>query len=72
MNDGIVKSSRAPVPHIVEPPNVKIFSAAGSDVVEVVALDLIRTPSGPCIWRVHTTGATIHYEVTDRVAKVAA
>ena len=42
------------------------------DVVEVVALDLVRTPSGPCVWRVHTTGATIRYQVMDRVAKVAA
>ena len=43
-----------------------------ADVVEVVALDLVRTPSGPCIWRVHTTGATIRYQVMDRVAKSAA
>ena len=59
-------------------PGDKVFEGLVDDrpetahVVEVVALDLIRTPSGPCIWRVHTTGATIHYEVTDRVAKVAA
>jgi len=43
-----------------------------SDIVEVVALDLVRTPSGPCVWRVHTTGPTIRYDVMDRVAKVAA
>jgi hypothetical protein len=43
-----------------------------ADVVEVVALDLVRTPSGPCVWRVHTTGATIRYQVMDRVAKFAA
>ena len=41
-------------------------------VVEVVALDLVRTPSGPCVWRVHTTGATIRCQVMDRVAKFAA
>ena len=43
-----------------------------AEVVEVVALDLVRTPSGDCVWRVHTTGQTIRYEVMDRVAKVAA
>ena len=42
------------------------------DVVEVVALDLVRTPSGPCVWRVHTTGPTMRYDVMDRVARVAA
>jgi len=42
------------------------------EVVEVVALDLVRTPSGPCEWRVHTTGSTIRYQVMDRVARVAA
>lgn len=46
--------------------------AESAEVVEVVALDLVRTPSGPCVWRVHTTGPTIRYEVMDRVAKVAA
>jgi hypothetical protein len=43
-----------------------------AEVVEVVALDLVRTPSGPCVWRVHTTGSTFRYDVMDRVAKVAA
>ena len=43
-----------------------------AEVVEVVALDLVRTPSGPCVWRVHTTGSTMSYDVMDRVAKVAA
>ena len=43
-----------------------------AEVVEVVALDLVRTPSGPCVWRVHTTGPTMSYQVMDRVAKVAA
>jgi hypothetical protein len=40
--------------------------------VEVIALDLIRTPSGPCEWRVHTTGPVMRYQVMDRVQKVAA
>jgi hypothetical protein len=40
--------------------------------VEVVALDLIRTPAGPCAWRVRTSGPVMRYEVLDRVQRVAA
>ena len=59
-------------------PGDKVFESLVDDqpdtahVVEVVALDLIRTPSGLCLWRIHTTGATIRYEVMERVAKLAA
>ena len=48
------------------------LTAADEQEVEVVGLDLVRTPSGPCEWRVHTSGATIRYQVMDRVPKIAA
>jgi hypothetical protein len=40
--------------------------------VEVLTCDLVRAPSGPCMWRVETSGPTIRYEVLDRVPRVAA
>jgi hypothetical protein len=57
----------APGDHIVD------LKSDGDDTeVEVVACDLVRVPSGPCVWRVHTTGPTIRYEVLDRVPRIAA
>ena len=48
------------------------LTAANEMEVEVVALDLVRTPSGPCEWRVHTTGPTLRCQVMDRLPRVAA
>jgi hypothetical protein len=40
--------------------------------LEVVACDLVRVPSGPCVWQIHTTGPTMQYEVLERVPRIAA
>ena len=58
----------------LEPGDHLYDPAAGTDdaEIEVVTCDLVRVPSGPCVWRIHTTGPTMRYGVLERVPRIAA